>query len=147
MLQIETTVTAFTRPHSLGTSSAKSHQLRDQTNLKNCTESKVPLDESGGLRELASRVQGKHLICSQFLSLTNTLTQSFTQTLKLGTISIVTQHTAFDYRWVRAGLAYCTIHLQREAPFIKISSSCLAHAHTHWNKVYNYKKKNYNHML
>lgn len=77
-----------------------------------------------------------------------TLTQTFactsTQTLKLGTIFffifIVTQHYRFDYHCVRAGIACCTIHLLREAPFINISSiiathTHTTHTHTHWNPI------------
>lgn len=92
--------------------------------------------------------RGKHPICSQFLSYdthahihtnkqththTNTHPRTYAQTLKLGTISIMTQHCRFDYHWVRAAIAYCTIHLRGEAPFINISSviSFHTHARTH----------------
>lgn len=67
---------------------------------------------------------------------TRTHTCTSAQTLKLGTISIVTQHYRFDYHCVIAGIAYCTTHQLGEAPFITISSFIS----THW-------KKNYNHML
>jgi len=53
---------------------------------------------------------------------THTFACTSAQTLKLGTISIATQHYRFDYHRVRAGIAFWTVHLREEAPFTNISS-------------------------